>query len=86
MNPGSTTVVPAGMPWPVTESPIFIPPFTLSIVISPPPPKAGSLVKHVPAELFIFSIGIVSTTLTAIASDSLYNISISDIFKALVKS
>ena len=64
-----------------------MPPWRLSIAILLPeaPGVWAPLVKQTPDWLWTLPIGTVSTTLTAMPSDSLYNISISSIFKAFDK-
>ena len=58
------------IPKPVTKPPITIPPFILSM-LNDDEPATAPLTVNVPAELATSLIETVSTTLIAIASDSL---------------
>ena len=77
-----TTVVPSGIPTPDIKSPGDIPPWIFLTGIIALGPTTDMSVKHTADWLYTLSIGTVSTTFTATASDSLYSISISFIFKA----
>ena len=81
----SVIVVEAGMPSPEIISPCFIPPRIPSMFIAVPAvivPDWFPFIKAIAAEDAMSLIGILSITLTARESDSLYNISNSFIFKA----